>query len=269
MDEGAKRAGVVKFFEPWPAWGVGLAAAGLLVFIIGAAVGKAEIFLPGVLIVAGGALLALRVIGGRPSEAEFDDWLAEDIDALFERARGLLKISPEDVIAEPIVVGPGMLFMGWPDAARISAGHLPPNAWRAGNDGVLRVGAFSYQVFFPTEKYLASFWCVYDFCAGKAYNERTEEFFYRDIVSVGTRMQEFAVERIERAGLLRLRREVRNYKFGDFESFRLTVSSGDFIEVVVKCAEPQKALLGREVSLPSGPYEEAVGAIRRLLREKK
>ena len=250
MDEGAKQAGIGKF-------------------IIGAAMRAAEIFLPGVLIVVGGALLVLRVIGGKPTEAEFDEWLAEDMDALFERARGLLKISPEDVIAEPIVIGPGMLFMGWPDAARISPAHLPPNAWKAGDDGVLRVGAFSYQVFFPTEKYLASFWCVYDLCEGKAYNERTEEFFYRDIVSVGTRVQEFAVERIERAGLLRLRKEVRSYRFSDFESFRLTVSSGDFIEVVVKCTEPQKALLGREASLPSGPYEEAMGAIRRLLREKK
>jgi hypothetical protein len=269
MDEAENRARIARFFAPLPTGGFVLAVVGLIVFIIGAAIYAPVVFLPGVLIVVGGAALLLRSLSGRPTEAEFDEWLSEDLEELFERARGALKISPEDVIAEPILIGPGHLFMGWPAASRINAEHLPPNAWRAGTDGVLRVGAFSYQVFFPTEKSLASFWCVYDFCEGKSYNERTEEFFYRDVVSVGTRAQEFDIERSERAGLLGLRKEAKRYTFGDFESFRLTVAGGDFIEVLVKCAEPQRMLLKREASLPSGPYEEAVAAVRKLLRERK
>lgn len=266
--EGVKRARIARFFAPWPLWQVAPAPAGLIIAAIGVAARTRWLFIPGILVAFCGMILIARLVGAKPSDAQMDEWLAEDVDALFERARKSLTIEPEQVIAEPVLVGPGLLFMGWPEAARIEPEHLPPNAWKAARDGVLRVGAFSYQVLFPMDRFLAAFTCVYDFIEGKAYNERTEEFFYRDVVSVATRVDEMAVEKIARKGLLR-RKETASYKFNDFESFRLTVTSGESLSVVVKCREPQKALLGREASLSAGPHDEAVAAIRKLLREKK
>jgi hypothetical protein len=269
MEASAKRARIENYFAPFPSTAIIPLAVGFIICAGGIAAGSTQVFIAGLMVMFAGAIWVIQILRARPTNMQFDDWLAEDVDELFERARKRLDIKPEDVIAEPVVIGPGLLFMGWKDAVRMQSAHLPPNMWRAGEDGVLRVGAFTYQVLFPMEKYLASYICSYDLCEGEAYNEHTEEFFYRDIVSVSTRTDEMTVQQIMRKGLLRRTPEVITHTFNDFDTFRLTLSSGDAMQVVVKCSAPQKALLKRKASLPAGAYDDAVNAIRKLLRDKK
>lgn len=273
MNDDVKRARIAKYFRPTPRAAFVLMGACAILFVAGGALAEKVLMGAGAVGIFAGVALWAWMSGLRPTEVELDGWLAEDTEGLLKRARQKLGLREEETIADPIVVGPGFLFAGWEEAKKIEPEHLAPNAWRIGHDGALRLGAFRYQAFFPTAKFLGSYTCSYDFCEGKSCGERTEEFFYRDIVSVTTRQESRKVAWLAPKGAagkaLGIGREEREEEFGDFETFRLTVSSGDFVEVAVSCEEPQKKLLGRKAALKGRSCEQAVAAIRRFLREKK
>ncbi|GAG78459.1 unnamed protein product, partial [marine sediment metagenome] len=107
-------------------------------------------------------------------------------------------------------------------------------------------------VFHLTDKYLGTYITHLNFLHGKTVKESTDEFFYKDIVKVGTTQEEVTL---------------KNGQKTNVESFVLKVSSGDSISVrdyTIKLEEKK----GTKV-IPTTPMEKHIQAIRTMLREKK
>lgn len=58
------------------------------------------------------------------------------------------------------------------------------SSYKMGKDGKYRYSHRNINIFFFTQKYLARYECVLDLKTGSTLNERTEEFFYKDVVSI-------------------------------------------------------------------------------------
>lgn len=123
---------------------------------------------------------------------------------------------------------------------------------KKGKDGLLRFSVWDAAIFHLTDKYLGSFRATFNFLNGKTVNESTDEFFYKDIVKVGTTQKSVVLK--------------DGTKITDAESFILKMSSGDsvsFYDITFKLEEK-----GTKV-IPTTPIEKTIQAIRTMLREKK
>jgi hypothetical protein len=123
---------------------------------------------------------------------------------------------------------------------------------KRGKDGLMRFSAWEVAIFNLTDKYLGGYQAVLCMMSGKTVGERTEEFFYRDIVKVGTAQESYVL--------------ADGSKATGAESFVLTVSSGDSIGV--RDVTPKLEERGLRV-VPTSSMEKTIQAIRTMLREKK
>jgi hypothetical protein len=217
---------------------------------------------PIVLMLGGLAFIAAVIIHGvkrsdRPDEQEMGRFLDEDLAELGRRAGQRLGLSRDELIEPPIVLGQGLIFAGWPEAGSIPPAHLPPAAMKVGPGGALRLGAFKYQAFWPTAKFIASYTATWDFCEGRFHHESTEEFFYQDVVSVLWRRER------RQAG------EGEGAESQEFDVFALTLTSGHAVEVVLNCTAIERARPAGEATRLKDTYQKAVRDLRALLRKKK
>lgn len=244
MDE-QNRALVRKYFRKFPRWAIFLAVIGVLLALMGSQ--STSVLLVGVAMVALGGYGIYSAVGGKPSDAQMDAWLEEDLARLRQKALSKLGVEAEDMVAEPVsVYGPRL----W-DAAGAEI------LWRKGGDGVLRFTPLNVTVINFAKDQLLSYACAYDMVAGNALSESTDEYFYRDVVSVSTGTVDRSVE-IKGIGSLQLK---------EAEAFKLTTSGGTSIEVLIRHRELIKKLGGGEI--PTGPMEKAIQSVRKMLREKK
>lgn len=269
MDESTKRSRIRRYFKKFPTNAV-LAAIGigLLCVVIGfAAKGLGLVAALGILLVIIGIVIAVTFSSGTPSDSEMSQFMVDDLRLLMERARKKLGMEAEEAISDPLVIGPGLLFANWDEAKGLNREHVAPFAMKVGGDGVLRMGSFECSVFFPTQKFLGTYYCVFDACEGQPFHERTEEFFYQDVVQVATRTEDRAVEFQGEKG------ESRSVRVQDMEMFRLTVSSGDSVEVHIRSDELKRRIFGdrkaAQIQLIATNHENAIQTIRKFLREKK
>ena len=105
-----------------------------------------------------------------------------------------------------------------------------------------------------TEHKLSSYQCDYNFMRGVPLNEQDDEFHYRDVVAVSTR---------EASTNYTL---PNNELMKHAQLFKLAVSSGDSIEVIVNSTELVKFTGG---TMMETGLDNAVKALRKVLSEKK
>ncbi len=103
---------------------------------------------------------------------------------------------------------------------------------------------------------LLSYQCALDLTTGKRLNESTDEYFYRDVVSVSTKTVS-VTKTSAKYGLLQLNAA---------ETFALTTSGGTSIEVILKDPKLVEMVGG---DIPTTFAEKAIQAVRKMLREKK
>jgi hypothetical protein len=118
----------------------------------------------------------------------------------------------------------------------------------------VRFGVYRVTIIQLTDRLLGAFSCDYDFVRDVALNEETEEH-YQDIVGVST--QELASSYTLPIGV----------KLTYAQQFRISVTSGEAIEVVIGADKLRKATGDDE--LPDTGAEKAVSVIRAMLRDKK
>jgi len=99
--------------------------------------------------------------------------------------------------------------------------------------------------------------CVLDFTTGKALNESTDEYFYKDVVSVSTKSESRTVN-IPKLGTLQL---------NTAETFTLTTSGGTSLSVLLRDPTLIEKMGGGEI--PTTRAEKAIQTVRKMLREKK
>ena len=91
----------------------------------------------------------------------------------------------------------------------------------------------------------------------RALNESTDEYFYKDVVSVSTKTKSKSVE-IEGTGAVQL---------DSAETFELTTSGGTSVEVTLK--DPSLIKMMGAGDIPTTRAEKAIQTVRKMLREKK
>lgn len=177
-------------------------------------------------------------------ESILDKWLEEDITEIIRnRPYDKLGVLKEDLVADSLlVVGP--IF--WNTSGFSKEDILT----KKGKDGFNRYTTWTIQIFAFTENYLCSYKCHYNWIKNTYINESTNEFFYKDVVSVKT-------DTISSAYTL-----INGERLVHSEAFQLKLS-GDEITVITNDASLNTS------SIMVSKAEKAVQSIRAMLRDKK
>ncbi len=181
---------------------------------------------------------------GLATEAQLDSWLEQDINEVIKkRPYDILGITKQDLVAESLlVVGP----IYW----NVSGFSQEDILMKKGKDGFNRYSIWTIQVFCFTENYLCSYKCHYNWIKNTYINESTNEFFYKDVVSVKT-------DTISSAYTL-----MNGQRLVHSEAFQLKLA-GDEITVITNDASLNTS------SVMVSKAEKAVQSIRTMLRDKK
>ncbi len=200
------------------------------------------------------SLCSLAVIGYQlfryfsvPDDESVDAWLADDISRLVRQSYDKVGISPSEKMPEPLVIISPVYWF----TRGIGFEEL---GMRKGKDKMLRFSVYHIAVFHLDEYILAFYRCDYNFLRGASLNEATNEYHYKDVVSVAT---------VEASSNFRL---PDGQKFVHFQEFRLSVASGESIRVTLN---PQLLTNAHRAKLPPSGADRAVSVIRNMLRAKK
>jgi len=178
------------------------------------------------------------------SDTQMDNWLDEDIQAIIkDRPFDKLGISKDDLVSESmLVVGPIYWYVNGFDQNDILA--------KEGKDGFNRYSVWKIQLFLFTENYLCSYKCDYNWIKNTYINESTNEFFYKDVVSVKT-------DTVSSAHTL-----MNGQQMVHSEAFQLKLM-GDEVTVITNDASLKTS------TAMTSKAEKAVQSIRVMLRDKK
>jgi len=246
MDEQTKRKMIRNYFKPFPKWAIWMIVIGVVVLIIGLGAGAGAIIVG--LVIAGIGGFGIYSYGqGQPTDQQIDEWLEEDLKGLSKKALNKMGIDETELVSEPVqVTGPRL----W-DVAGASV------LFKKGKDNVLRFTPIGVSIINFTQNQLLGYTCVFDFTTGNAMNESTDEYFYKDVVSVATKSDSKSVS-IAKLGTVQLNAA---------ETFTLTTSGGTSLSVLLRDPTLIKKMGGGEI--PTTRAEKAIQTVRKMLREKK
>ena len=179
----------------------------------------------------------------KPSDAQMDEWLRTDRVRIRAEALKKLDLEPTDVVQNPIEV------IGYAYGVDLAIGK----------DNVIRFSKYDLVIVYLTAYHLAAYKCTLDMAHGTQTDESTQEYHYRDIVSVATQTAGIDLFVVLLNG--------EHKSIARHQKFQLTVASGDRIEVVI--AFPQLDDIIKQGKLAPTGAEEAIRAIRARLREMK
>jgi len=263
MDEDSKRKAIQKYFSGSAGWAILLLVLGIIGIMVSVAAESTE----GA--VVSGVFLIIGIVGivvsesGRPSDNQIDDWLESDRQDLITRSKVKLGVDESQVVSDPYELFI-WLWLGIEDTEGIPDADVKYKRGKVHCKyphfyyDVVRHSAWRFQVFYPTEHYLASYGCKFDFLRGKFVNERTQEIYYKDITILETRTED-TID-LKRKGL----------KESHYERFTLKVSSGDAVSVYI----PSEYLITQELKdnvseIPSTRCEKMVQSMRKMIQPKK
>jgi len=232
---------------------VGFILAGAGIYII------MKFGLFGGIIIAAGAVLAGVTINNhntaqkryeaRVADTQMDEWLEEELKEVNKKALLKLGIDETECVAEPVcITGPRL----WDTAG---AKMLS----RTGRDNIIRFTPVNVVVLNFGQHQLLSYECAFDFTTGNCLNESTDEYFYKDIVSVSTKTTSTEII---------FEGESQKTQINSAETFVLATSGTSKIEVTLRSPKLAERM-NLSGDIPTTRAEKAVQAVRKMLREKK
>ena len=194
-----------RYFEPASyKGGITLCVVGLLLVLTG----KSGAALVGLLLGGLGAFLLYRQVAGRPADGYIDRQVNAILDELPQRALGKLGLDAHEVrLIDPIVVG------GYPLGSRGAR-------VKVGKDGRVRSSLFEGVAIFFAEQELHAYKYRVSLVQKDDSGERTDVYFYRDVVSVSTKSFSISVPVVGETTPKTLKTEM----------FTLTTSGGTDVE---------------------------------------
>lgn len=229
------RTKVTNYYKKFPwGWAIILTLGGLFLYVV-----------PSLII---GFLFYKYYKKIQVTDQEYDNILSSDIERLSQQAIHKAGIERDDIVAKPLVIH------GFPLTGRGSSTFKI----KVGKDKQLRFTPVHITIINLLEHQLVSYQCLFDVLTGKALNEKTIEYFYKDIVSVST---ETKSEKME-----------NGTQINDAESFMLVTSGGTSIKTTINSSTFVKTI--GEISesdyyVPTTEIDAAVQTIRKFVREKK
>lgn len=201
----------------------------------------------------------------RPSDESVDLWTQEDLAKVIPRALERCQLDPGDTIKDPDII----------TSIRLRSFGKAFFGVRRGRDHLLRFTPIHVVVINYTKHQLVMYQCALDLTTGVPLNERVDEYFYKDIVSVTTASQVLTLPRGEVDDKIFARFPgLEKTMIGDnlqlkcAESFILTTSGATSVEVVLRDPALMEALGATDCTIPTDRADKAVRAVRRMLREK-
>lgn len=243
---------VVKYFEKPATWPWILVACGLLVFFGGLWI------LLGLALCGLGVWLLYDAAQKRVTDSEFDAIRQKAFAMLHCVAMEKLGVDEGDTVRDnELVWGPRYYDRG--DAILI---------FKEGDDGVVRYSLYNIVVLVFTKKHLAMYQCALDMQTGNRLNECTEEFFYKDVVSVGTGTKtNTLLEEDETFTFIgKKSSQVVISQKNAWESFELRNAGGGVIYVPIRSDAVLKQMGGR---FEESQVDRIVNSMRAILRDKK
>jgi hypothetical protein len=256
MDESQKRQQIERYFKTFPKWTVWIIVIGALV-MLGQSVGPVCI---------GAAMIALAcwrlwAWSQKPEDGQLDQWITEDLARLKARALEKSNLDASELLREPVLVtGPKLRGLGGAQFAI-----------RRGKDQVIRFTPIDATIINFMEHQLVLYQCTLDLTTGKPLNESVDEYFYKDVVSAATQSKSFTCELDKKALVYfpQAKKAIVNGKLqlNSAEHFVLTTSGGTSISMVLSDPTLAEGLGGG--TIPTQLADQAVQAVRKMLREKK
>lgn len=248
-----KRRQIKKYFKPFPKMAVWLIIVGVP---LSAAFGLGII-----LIIIG--IVKIVFWKKKPNDRQMDEWLAADLQHMENRAIERNGLDESELVSETVL----LTSLRFWDIGGAEIGI------RRGKDDIIRFTPIGITVINFTEHQLVAFQCALDFMTGNALSESTDEYFYRDIVSVSTQTESMTWDKamLSSSGFAKtpLAALVKHGKlqFNAAKKFKLTTSGGTSIEVVLDDSTLIKSVGGG--TIPTERADKTVQAVRKVLREKK
>lgn len=181
----------------------------------------------------------------RPSCKQMTNWLSEDIDSLKKQSINKVGLDESELITESLVLeGPIYWHI---DGLKDSETNLR----RWAQEGYL-YAVWDVVILHFTENCIAVFLSPFNWLRNVCVNESTEEYFYKDIVTIKTSSESSAYNLFEG-------------KLEKSSTFQISVSSGEKLKVLID--DPQLKTQGASELNSRG--EKAVQSLRRMLRDKK
>lgn len=182
----------------------------------------------------------------KPSDEQIDKWHNDDLERIKKQSLSKLDLLSEQVVGDPnnpiMVVGPS-------EGAKLTVGK----------DNIVRFSKHDIVIVYLTDYHLAAYSCTVNMETGLDMKEATQEYHYKDVVSVATQADNSRVFKVVHDG--------KDKPLADYQKFSLSVASGEKIEVVI--AFPQLDDIVNNARLAPTGAENAVKTIRAMLREKK
>jgi hypothetical protein len=182
----------------------------------------------------------------KPTDAQMDEWLAEDLARTKREAMTRLDLVPEQILGNPedpiTIVGPAS-----------------EAKWAVGKDDIIRFSMHDILVVYLTDYHLAAYKCKLNFVSGMLDSESTQEYHYTDVVSVATQAAS--------SGLAAIMLDGTKKEIASYQKFALSVASGERIEVAISF--PQLSDIIEKGRLAPTGADQAMSTIRAMLREKK
>jgi len=112
----------------------------------------------------------LNARNGAPTHHQMEQWLADDIRTVKERAAKELEIPDELLLNDPqFVLGPAL-----------------PTDYGIGVDGVPRFASYEAAVIYPTKNFISVYTCVINLINGTLDLETTYEFALKEVTAIAT-----------------------------------------------------------------------------------
>ena len=199
----------------------------------------------------------------KPADALVDGWIEEDLQRLEKIALEKTGLDESELVSETVTLT-GLRF--W----NIGGADI---GIRSGKDDIIRFTPLGVTVINFTEHQLIAYQCALDLTTGNPLSESTDEYFYRDVVSVSTQTESMTWDKamLSSSGLAKtpLASLMKHGKlqFNAADKFVLTTSGGTSIEVVISDPTLIKSVGGG--SIPTERADKAIRVVRKMLREKK
>lgn len=236
------RAKVINYFKKFPLWWA------IIIAIIGLIV-CASSLIAGILLYSIMGFLFYKYYKKiQVTDQEYDAILSSDIEKISQRSVQKAGVDVDDIVAKPLII------QGFPFTNK----GVSEFKVKVGKDKQLRFTPVHVTVINLLEHQLVAYQCILDVLTGKPLNEKTTEYFYKDIVSVSTSTES---EKLD-----------DGTQINDAESFKLYTSGGTSITTVINSQTFVKTLgvdVKSDYHIPTTEIEAAVQTLRKFIREKK
>jgi len=244
------------YFKKRPKRGIAifLIIIGAIVFLVGYSSHQTETFqiaaLSGTLLVLIGLIRFLMGRGSRVTDNDVDNQFQNDINEIAKVALNKLGLDASQLTEnrkKPLILKGPILWS-------VTGVNKKDLLWKKGNDDIVRFAINRITVIYFSKHLLAAYACDFNFLKNVTLNETTDEYYYKDIVSVST--SETSTSYILPNGV----------KLTRSQEFRLSLSNGEAIRVFIDSGKLNKITNG---NIPTEEAEKAVQIIRTILRDKK